>query len=361
MLLLRLLLGGMVIGLFAVPAAGFDIGLFALLLLIVGADDLLYEAVTHDVRLIELDLRDAFDVLQDAGGLFETRFLVFRQVDLRQVAGDDGLGRRTDTGKEHLDLQVGGVLCLIEDDERIIERTAAHVGERCDLDHAVGHVVGQLIGRDHVVERIVERAQVRVDLLLQVAGEEAEAFAGLHRGTGEDDLAYGLVLEGTHGQGYGGVRFTGTGRAYGKDDVVLLGDGSHELLVLGLGADDLAIGPENENVVVVDVFDVDRLPAFFIAQDLGEIILGQVPVAFQVFDDLVDLALGSLHFVGLSGKFDLRSAGEYFEKRELLFEDIEFTVVNPEELDRVNGFKVDDRFCQLLSLLSRCTKYTFYT
>ena len=42
-------------------------------------------------------------------------------------------------------------------------------------------------GLDHVVEGVVERAQVRVDLGHEVAGQEAEPLAGLDRRSGQDD------------------------------------------------------------------------------------------------------------------------------------------------------------------------------
>ena len=43
------------------------------------------------------------------------------------------------------------------------------------------------LGVEHVVERVEERAQVGIDLGLEVAGQEAEPLAGLDRGPGEDD------------------------------------------------------------------------------------------------------------------------------------------------------------------------------
>ena len=44
-----------------------------------------------------------------------------------------------------------------------------------------------LLGVEHVVQRVEQRAQVRVDLRHQVAGQEAEALAGLDGGAREDD------------------------------------------------------------------------------------------------------------------------------------------------------------------------------
>ena len=62
------------------------------------------------------------------------------------------------------------------------ERAAAHEGERRDLDLAALH--GALDdARIHQVEqRVVDRAQIGIDLLAHVAGQEAEPLAGLDRG-----------------------------------------------------------------------------------------------------------------------------------------------------------------------------------
>ncbi len=54
-------------------------------------------------------------------------------VDLRGVAGDDGLGPEPDPGEEHLHLLGRRVLRLVEDDERRVERV---VGDQ----EVVGHV-----------------------------------------------------------------------------------------------------------------------------------------------------------------------------------------------------------------------------
>ena len=108
--------------------------------------------------------------------------LVARQVDLGDVAGDDHLRAEAEPGEEHLHLLGARVLRLVEDHERVVEGAAAHEGQRRDLDHAALEVVVDLLGVEHVVERVEERPQVGVDLRLDVAGQEAEALAGLDRG-----------------------------------------------------------------------------------------------------------------------------------------------------------------------------------
>src|SRR5690242_9166987 len=79
----------------------------------------------------ELDVFDAFEYLlhqpQPAG-------LAGRQVHLGDVAGDHHPGTEAKPGEEHLHLLGRGVLRLVQDDERIIQRPPAHIGERRDLD-----------------------------------------------------------------------------------------------------------------------------------------------------------------------------------------------------------------------------------
>ena len=77
---------------------------------------------------------DAAHARQDARGLDEAALLPAREVDLRHVAGDHGLGAEADARQEHLHLLGRRVLRFVEDDERMVEGASAHVGERRHLD-----------------------------------------------------------------------------------------------------------------------------------------------------------------------------------------------------------------------------------
>ena len=81
----------------------------------------------------EVDVVDAVeDVLDDP----QAALRAAGQVDLGDVAGDHDLGAEAEPGQEHLHLLGRGVLRLVEDDEGVVERAAAHVGQRRDLDRA---------------------------------------------------------------------------------------------------------------------------------------------------------------------------------------------------------------------------------
>ncbi len=121
--------------------------------------------------------------------------LLARQVDLGDVARDDHPRAEAEPGEEHLHLLGGRVLGLVEDHERVVQRAPAHERERRDLDHAALDVLGDLLGVEHVVQRVEQRAQVGVDLGHQVAGQEAEALAGLDGGAREDDAVDLVALD----------------------------------------------------------------------------------------------------------------------------------------------------------------------
>src|SRR2546423_8552130 len=153
---------------------------------IVRPDDPRDELVADDVAIVEVDHRDALDVPEDLAREHEAA-LFTGEVDLRDVAGDDGLRAESETREEHLHLRRGRVLRLVEDDERLVQRAATHVPERSDLDLAALGGACETLRRHELVERVVQRAKVRIDLLLQVARQESEPLPRLHGRPREDE------------------------------------------------------------------------------------------------------------------------------------------------------------------------------
>ena len=121
--------------------------------------------------------------------------LAVRQVDLGNIAGNDCLGAEAQSGEEHFHLLGRSVLRLIEDDEAVIQGTAAHIRQRCDLDGAALLIFGEIVRAEHIKQAVVQRAQIRVYLALQIAGQKAQLLACLDRRTGQDDAGYLLVPE----------------------------------------------------------------------------------------------------------------------------------------------------------------------
>ena len=80
----------------------------------------------------------------------------------------------------------------------------------------------RLVEAEQVVQRVVERAQVRIDLLREVAGQEAQALAGLDRRAHQHDPLHRVAFERIDRAGDGEVGLAGAGRADAERDVVLL-------------------------------------------------------------------------------------------------------------------------------------------
>ena len=85
---------------------------------------------------------------------------------------------------------------------------------------------------DHVVEGVVQRPQIRVDLFVQIAGQEPEFFAGLDRGPNEDDSAHLAPQERRNRRSHGKVRFSRACRADPEHNVIL--PDCLDVLALGL-------------------------------------------------------------------------------------------------------------------------------
>src|SRR5678815_4241658 len=96
---------------------------------VVGLHDLLHELVPNDVFLVEVDEADPLDVLDDLQRFHEPRLPWMWQVDLCDVTSDDRLGTESETGQEHLHLLGRGVLCLVEDDEGVVQLSLIHISE----------------------------------------------------------------------------------------------------------------------------------------------------------------------------------------------------------------------------------------
>ena len=187
--------------------------------------------MAHDVAGAEANEGQALDAGERALEAEQAAAPV-GHVDLRGVAGDDDLRAEADAGEEHLHLLGRRVLRLVEDDEAVVERATAHERQRRHLDRLALEQALRALGLDHVVQGVVERAQVRIDLGHQVAGQEAEPLAGLDGGTGEDDPLHLLGLQRLHRHRHRQPALAGTGRAEAeRDDVVA--DGVDVALLAG--------------------------------------------------------------------------------------------------------------------------------
>src|SRR5215217_4983149 len=120
--------------------------------LFVGVHNTHDEITSHDVVALEAHKGDALDPASLPKG----------KVHLGGVSRYDHLGTEPEARKEHLHLLRGGVLRLIEDDERVVQGSASHECQRCDLDYTPLQVSLELCWVDHLVQSVVKRPEVRV-------------------------------------------------------------------------------------------------------------------------------------------------------------------------------------------------------
>src|SRR5208337_3509450 len=178
--------------------------------------------MTDDVAFVEVHEGQAVHALQNFGRFNQTATACSGQVNLRHVAGDHRLGTESQAGDEHLHLLGGGVLRLVQNDEGIVQGASAHESDRSNLDDIFFEITLDALRVEHVKERVVQGTQIRIDFLLQGAGEKAQAFSGLDRRARQDDAVDLLVQQRRDRHGDGEVGLAGTGGAYGKHHIVLL-------------------------------------------------------------------------------------------------------------------------------------------
>ena len=107
--------------------------------------------MTHHVGGFQDAEVNILHALQNVAHLLQTGCGTTGQVNLGDVTGNDHFRAEAQAGQEHLHLFGGGVLRLVEDDERVVEGAAAHVRQRGDLNGARLHELGDGFGLEHVV------------------------------------------------------------------------------------------------------------------------------------------------------------------------------------------------------------------
>src|SRR6476620_479770 len=130
----------------------------------VGVDDFGHQPMAHHVGAGEFGEVDVADFAKYVLGGPKARRRAAWQIDLSDVTGDDHLRAKSQAGQEHLHLFSGGVLRLVENDERGIKRAAPHVCQWCNLNDPGAHQLWDELGIHHIVQRVVQRPQIRVDL-----------------------------------------------------------------------------------------------------------------------------------------------------------------------------------------------------
>ena len=263
--------------------------------------------VTHDIAAVKLDDTDTLDTAQRLHRPRQAAVALVRQVDLRNVPRDDELGITAHTRQEHLDLRHGRILRLVQYDESVIKRTAAHVCQRRNLNRPLLDILLQLGRGDHIVQRIVQRLQVRVELLLHVTGQESQLLPRLDSRARQNHAPHLPILQCAHRQRYGRICLARACGPHGKEQVVVLVKLDQTPLVNRTRTHRDAVIAENDGILV-------RHGLHTVAQSrregLRHNLLRDVTVLYIIVDERIHLALESLN-IGLRPQHTQRRAARH--------------------------------------------------
>ena len=125
----------------------------------------------------------------------------------------------------------------------------AHVGQRRHFDHVALDQLTHPVETQHLEQGVIQRPQVGIDLLRQIAGQEPEPLAGLHRRPHQHQPADPLFLQRLHGRCNGKIGLAGAGGADTEIEVVVADIAQVALLIHAAafhldpaGADDDLVG-----------------------------------------------------------------------------------------------------------------------
>src|SRR5215510_4176381 len=86
--------------------------------------------MAHHITLRKVDKVNALDALQDMLNLDKPRILAAGQIHLGDITRDHSFRIKAQTCQEHFHLLHSRVLCLVQNNERVIERPSPHESKR---------------------------------------------------------------------------------------------------------------------------------------------------------------------------------------------------------------------------------------
>ena len=111
---------------------------------------------------------NVFNLPQDIHRHLKTASGFERKILLRQVAGDDDLGSEANPCEEHLHLCRRRILCLVQDDKRIVQRPSPHIRKGCHFDQPLLQVLLAALRPHDLVQGVIQRPQIRIYLTLKI-------------------------------------------------------------------------------------------------------------------------------------------------------------------------------------------------
>ena len=206
--------------------------------------------MTYNILAGQLTESDVIDLLQHLHRHIQTRCGIPGKVLLGCISCDDHLGTEADPGQEHLHLGRCGILCLIQDDEGIIQCTSPHIGKRGNLDEPLLHVFGKAVCAHDLIQCVIKRTQIGIDLALEIARKESQLLACLNGGSGKNDPGNFLIAKSSYCHSHGKIGFAGSGRSHAEHDH-LLTDLFHIILLSeSLGLDGSALYGITDKILV---------------------------------------------------------------------------------------------------------------
>ena len=86
----------------------------------IGANDLLHQRMADHVNICKVGKTYSPNTFKNTISFNEAGLFPFRQINLGDIAGDDCFGIKTQPGKEHFHLFMGGILSFIKNNKGVI-------------------------------------------------------------------------------------------------------------------------------------------------------------------------------------------------------------------------------------------------
>ena len=83
--------------------------------------------------------------------------------------------------RKHFHLRYRRILRFVQNHKGAVQRPPAHKRQRRNFNDAPLNILRDDVDGKHIVKGVVKRAQIRVDLCLDVAGQKAQFLAGFPR------------------------------------------------------------------------------------------------------------------------------------------------------------------------------------
>ena len=212
----------------------------------------------HHVYICEVAHLNTGHTVEDSYGLDQPALTAYRQIDLRHIPSNHGFAAITKPRQKHLHLLAGGVLRLIQNDKRVVERASPHKCQRCNFYLPTIHQQLRALHIQQITQRIVQRPQVRVHLVLHGARQKTQLLTRLDGRTAQHDTLDLLIQQRFDRHRHRQVGLACSGGADAKDHVFVPNGVQIALLRDTLGHHRTRLTTDNKRVLQ-DIFYVGLL------------------------------------------------------------------------------------------------------